>query len=398
MRLLLSGLTIIILSTSCGDYFRTKANNNQLIKHQGNDMSDNDTYIQKFKTISLPHYWKDIDPDNYLFAPPTNNNVEEWKRLCEEKNPIVESLDSSNLIGYSSINQYISVQDFYELWYYGESLKHNDNLTLWRLEQYDTVSISPNSEYERFTILKERIRSLCDFEPQFQMDMNLRSGFEADLQEFYDRILLRETIKHSDDQFVNALKRENDAWLTYHTQVDSAFRIIDGNPEGMVGSAWSMAISGIIQDDALIRESSLNDFYFTLTDGPEQYELERHTNVSEQKVWNEYNRFMDSFVKDEANYSILKRKEALSLEMNSWKEWMDARKSVSSLLSGQFKEAYDNATNNVRRMKYIMLKNRYSGYGVISDDIYELQIPYDSPDEMIDGPSFDERWNKLYND
>ena len=104
---------------------------------------------------------------------------------------------------------------------------------------------------------------------------------------------------------------------------------------------------------------------------------------------------MDSFVEDEAYYPVPKRMEALSFEIEAWKNWMYARNSVSSLLSGQFKEIYDNATNNVRRMKYIMLKNRYNGYGVTSNEVYELLIPYTVSDEELDGPSFDEKWNHL---
>ncbi|MBR5660638.1 MAG: hypothetical protein IKW99_03720 [Bacteroidales bacterium] len=347
------------------------------------------SYIRTFR------YWKEMEGNDYLFGKPTYEQSKEWIRFCRVANPAYE-INVKQLVGYESINQFVTVQDFYGLWYNrGDSLKFNDDLTLWRLEQYDTVSHSPNSEYERFSILKERINSLTEFDSLFQVDLNFWASFKADLQEFYDRVLLRETIGQSDDEVAIAFKKENDAWLNYHVQVDSAFRIIDGNPEGMVGSAWSMAISGIREDDALIRESSLNDFYFTLTDGPEKYDLERHVEVSEKKVLNEYKRFMDSFVEDEAYYPVPERKEALSLEMKAWNEWMVARNSVSSLLYGQYKEAYDNATNNVRRIKYIMLKNRYSGYGVTSNDVYELLIPYTVSDEELDGPSFDEKWNHL---
>ena len=55
----------------------------------------------------------------------------------------------------------------------------------------------------------------------------------------------------------------------------------------MVGSAWSMAISGIAYDNALMRELSLEDLYFALTDSLDyqfahkrsmigEYEIERH--------------------------------------------------------------------------------------------------------------------------
>ena len=395
MKQFLIILSILCLTVGCRNAKRAIDADNENLESIYYEQLEESTVLNGSKEARIFHYWRDIEQGNYLFGAPTDEQISEWKNYFDHDD--TEEQYSVNLIGYASINQYVTVQDLYGLWYYqGDSLSHNDDITLWRLDQYDAVHHSPNSEYERFAIFKERIDSLTEFDPQFQVDLNFWASFKADLQEFYDRVLLRETIGKGDDEVVKALEKENEAWLNYHAQVDSTFRIIDGNPEGMVGSAWSMAISGIREDDALIRESSLNDFYFTLTDGQDNYSHEKHVEVSEQKVLNEYKRFMDSFVEDEAYYPVLERKEALSLEMKAWNEWMVARNSVSSLLSGQYKEAYDNATNNVRRMKYIMLKNRYSGYGVTSKDVYELLIPYTVSDEELDGPSFDEKWFKEY--
>ena len=67
----------------------------------------------------------------------------------------------------------------------------------------------------------------------------------------------------------------------------------------------------------------------------------------------------------------------------------------SSLLNGLKKDCYDNATNNVRRKKLIMLKNRYQGYGVTSEDIMSCLIPYTASDVELNGPSFDEKWKSL---
>lgn len=354
-----------------------------------------DSVIEKPDSkINLFHYWRDIESGNYLFGNPTDEQIEEWKDLCARNNLLEAVTSLSQLMGYKDMNQFVTVHDMYSLWYF-DGEHHNNNLTLWRLEQYDTVAHSPSSGQERFEILKSRIESLCDFEPQFQVSMNFRAGFEEDLKAFYNRVLLIELIGNTDDKIGQALRKENDAWLCYHSAVDSSFRIIDGNPDGMVGSAWSMSISGILSDNDDIRSCSLEDLYCSLVDNSDISTLEHHVFISEKKVLTEYLRFMNSFKEDEAYYPVPERKEALFLEMKAWKEWMVARKAVSSLLSGKCKEAYDNATNNVRRMKYIMLKNRYSGYGVTSNDVYELLIPYTVSDEELDGPSFDEKWNHL---
>jgi hypothetical protein len=81
--------------------------------------------------------------------------------------------------------------------------------------------------------------------------------------------------------------------------------------------------------------------------------------------------------------------------MDAWKKWQKSRAMVSSLLTGLCKEVYDNSTNSVRRHKYIMLKNRYRGYGLTSNDVMECLIPYTATEEELGGPSFNERWDAL---
>ena len=167
-----------------------------------------------------------------------------------------------------------------------------------------------------------------------------------------------------------------------------------------------MAISGILCDDAQTRETSLADFYFALTDSLDYevrhkksvigvYELEKHTEIQEEKVLREYRNFMNSLVEDEFSYPISQRKKVLAMEMNAWRKWMGCRKEVSSLLTGLVKDCYDNATNNVRRKKLIMLMNRYQGYGLTSGDVMRCLLPYDASDDELSGPSFDEKRKKL---
>lgn len=282
--------------------------------------------------------------------------------------------------------------DFFSLGYYDRTYRNNDDLTLWRLAQFDERPRVVDSEYDRFNALKSSIHYLSQFDGQYQIDMNNQAVFETRLQEFYDRILLREAVCHSDTSVARALEKENEAWQRYHTEVNSSFRIIDGDP-GLERSSWTMAISGIALDDAQIREKSLSDFYFALADSLDY--SERHSHIPEDFVIREYNRFIRSIKESEYNYSVQIRRKALSKEMEVWEKWMNSRSAVSSLLTGLCKKAYDNSTNNVRRMKLIMLKNRYSGYGIISGDVWRLQIPYSASDEELEGPSFDERWDSM---
>ena len=405
-------LMFLMLSAtaSCGQHRSTKSSNSDVEKFNNEHLyhRHTDTTSNAWNdTVHVFHYWREIKKCDYLFDVPTDEQITSWKHLCEESN----QYDSEQNIGvpgyYLNMNQYVAIYDFAGLWYRDDSYFDYLDLTLWRLAQYDyDSSYSPDSEYDRFYYLKKAIQGLCLFEAQFQFEINLKAGLEADFQEFYDKVLVREAIRHSSADIAKALDDEDIAWQNYHAELDSTFRIIDGAPNAFVGSAWPMAISGIAYDDAQMREESLADFYFALTDSLDyeirhkksvicEYDLEKHSTIQEEIVLKEYSLFMDSLEEDDIYYPILERRKALERDMNAWKKWMERRATVSSLLAGLCKEVYDNSTNNVRRHKYIMLKNRYQGYGLTSQDVMECLIPYTASDEELDGPSFNERWKVL---
>ena len=222
-------------------------------------------------------------------------------------------------------------------------------------------------------------------------------------RKFYFDELVREAIRHSPPLVAKTLENEEKAWQSYHKELDSTFRVLDGNPSGVVGSAWPMAISGIAKDNAEMREESMLDYYFALMDSVEyvshykesmirQDGIKEQGGFSNEDLQNEYRRFMDSLEEDECYYPISERKKAIERDLVAWEKWMECRRTVSSLLTGPCKYAYDNATDSIRRHKFIMLKNRYQGYGLTSGDVLECLIPYNASDEEVRGPSFDERW------
>ena len=357
--------------------------------------------------IPVFHYWRDIKDDEYLFDVPTPEQVAAWKSLCEKETP-ADSVMRCYVQKYClNMNQFMTIQDFMSVWPQQEPYGSDDAFTEWRLEQYYLDIYHPDSEYDRFMYLKDAMASLCCYEPQYQFELNFYSGMQTTLQELFDRLMCREAVRHSSTNLGRALERENQAWEEYHAQLDSTFRIIDGDCHGLNGSSWSMAILGILFDNAEMRAESLGDFYFALTDSLDYeirhkrskigvYEITRHSTVSDEKVLREYKSFMASFTENEDSYPVHLRTKELTAEMIAWKKWMQSRRSVSSQLTGFVKDAYDNSTNNVRRHKYIMLKNRYQGYGVTSDDVLECLIPYGASDEEMNGPSFDVRWKEKY--
>lgn len=383
------------------------------------DMTGTGRYSESFgedadidwdEVIPVFHHWRSISPDSYYFGAPADSTVERWEALCEERNP-QDSVSRRSVQGYfGNMNQYMTVNDFAELWYRDGSCQFDDDFTTWRLMQYDSLSLKavPDSEFDKFNGIKSAIQSLLMYEPQFQFDMNIHSGLEEDFQEYYDRVLVREAIRHSDRTLADALEKEQEAWLAYHSALDAAFRIIDGNPEGMVGSAWTMAICGILRDNADMRALSLEDFYFALTDSLDhyyahnrsyfgEYEIVRHDTIDDRMVLEEYRSFMD-FCRDERFftpgecYPVEELRGVLEDEMKAWEGWMSSRSAVSSRLTGLCRDCYDNSTNNVRRHKLIMLKNRYQGYGLTSQYLLDALLHYGCPDSEIESYDFAEKF------
>lgn len=339
------------------------------------------------------HYWKEMEQGDYLFDSFPMDSVSLWESLCEELNKDIgiEHVPSR----YINMNQYVTIYDLIDVWSHRGYDKEHDDFTLWRIEQFRSDTLSPLSFHEKINLLKSIANSICDFEPFFKFEYDNLSCLDEQFQSFYDRLLLRETLKQSEQYVEQALLREDSAWRSYHAAMDEAYQRIQEDPDHLMGSAWGQAILGARQDDAFIREYSLVDLCFS---SEENYKPETHLIISDGMVLQEYRRFLKSFAENEYHHPVKVRRKALEKEMVEWQKWMKCRSAVSSLLSGRNKELYDNSTNNARRMKYIMLKNRYQGYGLISNDVHELLVPYSVSDDDLYGPSFDERWMELYGD
>ena len=335
-------------------------------------------------SIYISHSWRDVGEGAYLFDAPSSEQIERWKKLCEDLNPPFYTQDTSIRSRFSSINQYITLLDIKYLWHGDDSHKEDSELSLWRLTQYDeSLTHAQESEQDRFYHFKESLKRLSDFEPMTQCEESDKASLEADFQEFYVRVMTREAIRHSHPEISRALMKETKAWKEYHKQVISTYQIINDDLDSLCGFGWSMYISGIRNDNAKMREESLSDFYIALTDKKYPSSLERHRLFSERKVKKEYTQFIDSLCEEGHHRPLQERKEALIQEMETWENWMRCRAALSSRLTGLCKTAIDNSTNNIRRYKFIMLKNRYDNYGIVSRETFEQTIPYSISDEKL---------------
>ena len=417
MNRTLTLLSALLLTLFCAISCVNRTRTNDEAIPEGIEIAEED---DRNEQIPVFHQWVQLASDysyppyDFFFEELTQERERKWEVLCEERNAMESTSKYVDLGGFANVNQYVTVNDFIELWYREDSYLQDDDFITWRLIQYDSQPFEDlDSEYDKFMSLKNNIQSLLLYSPGSQFDINCHSGLESDFQEYFDRLMYRNAIRHSDKRLADALEREEKAWLRYHAALNLAFRIIDGSPTGWVGSGWPMAVCGIAYNNAQMRALSLEDFYFALTDSLDyqfahkrsmigQYDIERHETISNDSVVKEYVAFME-FLRDEDYYDpeyyypVSERRKALDNEMKAWQAWMTSREAVSSILTGLCKDCYDNSTNNVRRHKLIMLKNRYQGFGLTSPDILEIILPYDCDDSDIQHYNFEDKYRSITN-
>lgn len=254
----------------------------------------------------------------------------------------------------------------------------------------------PLSEYEHFRYLREITDSQVDYDSATQSELNSSSHVKARQMYTLVRLMANRAILLASPELARALEAEKSAWEAYHNQFDSTYRKVAGPSEDHWASSWDMCVGDALMADVNLRKASLEDFYYLLADGILHYRPEKHRTISPLLVEQEYTAFVNSMEDNEYLLPLAERKQALSDEMPYWTAWMKSREEVSASLAGKYKKVYDNATNNLRRMKFIMLRNRYEGYGVVSNDIISCLVPYTIRDkDLLSAPSFDESWAKL---
>ena len=128
-------------------------------------------------TCEVFHYWVELNEFDYLFEAPSDKQVEAWKKLCEERNSFQAGNTDGVPYGYLNMNQYVTLWDFYEMWFREDSDTLDVDFTLWRLAQYKDMSLLQDSEYNRFYYLKNAIQGLCLFEGGSQLEMNMKADY-----------------------------------------------------------------------------------------------------------------------------------------------------------------------------------------------------------------------------
>lgn len=374
--------TSLAILLSCNE---TALGNHELYfaEYSASDSIDWDEKIPVF------HYWKHEEGET------SDGTIYTWEGACEDAfRP--EPTERRYVHGYyRSMNQFVTVNDLIELWYKENKERGNDAFTFWRMNQYQNLVCRHCDDSESARLIKNAVENLLDYEAETQWDLNYQASLRNDLKEFYERRLLKLCLYGPDD-LSDALRQEEEAWQDYNKKLSTAYNLLESSPDGLEGSSWPTSMAGITEDNLDMRIASLED-YLRLNENSFRFPEEDGT-VGIGMVIHESDDFISELREDENHQPLSARKKALDEEVAAWIHWMNARTKVSLLLGDSKRDGYESVTGSIIRRKFIMLKNRYQGYGVTSQDVLNCLIPYDTDSEGLYGPSFSEKWRSLYGD
>jgi len=89
---------------------------------------------------------------------------------------------------------------------------------------------------------------------------------------------------------------------------------------------------------------------------------------------------------------IPERQKAIDADVQTWTRLMFVRDSVAKQLPRKYRSGYQYATNELKREKLIMLKNRYREHNLMCDDYYQTLLPHDCSDSLLLRYYFSYEW------
>ena len=388
MKLLISGLTLLLLIASCGQRQGSKTTGasaglkpgwSVMIEDSPESTADEKTEMPDY--IKVSRTWKDIPNEAFIGRFPTEKEITRWKKEFEKAHA-VDSVWHGQLGLYKDAEQYICDVDFVELLHgrFCEEFPQNDRRTEWRLLQYgyDSNRETPVTELGKVMNLKGIYEDVLDSELGSQMDMNLHSWLVNDFQDFYIRLLYDVCSKKLSSPVAQALRAEQAAAKRAHAKTSAAYRKIDGSPSGFDGSSYPYRVASF-GSVALDMELNAQEAFLKAVLADSLVSSTDFVPIAQAKelVQKEYDLMLSTFKEEEESFPVKERKDAMEQDKAAFHAWMAQRERVSSLLSGNQKETYDNATVGMYRHKLIMLKNRYESGCFVPEYYLRVMLPYE---------------------
>lgn len=366
----------------------------------GNVESEIPDTVPKETIHEEPFAWK---PDTipYLFGKPSARKIKEYKRLFDQiHQDIGQWRKEWEEYLRLPIDQWYIINDLDRLSYEKELHKYlnNTELILWRLNQFAPMQLSPGeTAMDRYNKLQTQIDSALNYDP------NNLIGNTSDFQTYYyvQNILdnVSETILTQDlyaictsDTLKNLLRQKQSAFKAYRkSEKNLADDILLG------GSWWWFTLIEFMREcDQLNRDSKMV-LFARLTQSTDTMVSYPYKVITKSAISAEYKKTEHYLCYHELTYELtdtIRIHSLLNKDKAAWFRWMQARATVSASLTGNIKSDYDNTTNRMKRAKLIQLKNRFNGYGVMSNQMSECLLSDDCTDKELQEQDFEKRWDE----
>ena len=308
----------------------------------------------------------------YLFGRPTDKQIRSWPHKCDS---LRAQWGFSLKPGiYKTKKRMRTIEDMELAFVENKNLELRDSIIFWKLSEYMPNSEYKLSEYVRFYLLDIQIQNLLDYDPESQVEMNDWFGMQLAFKKAKTRELFRRLVQSVDGDVAQMLRKEEAQFEVYNNAMVKCYNTVCGDPSFNAGSVSIMDELQVQYDDYAIRDQSLESVYFKIKDGKD-YEYEIHKQFPISLIEKEYDDWINSLKENDWAYPLEERRECLLEDKREFLNWMDVREQTSEIMSGEAKEAFDNATNTIRKGKLRMLKNRYLGYGFGSEELFNSILP-----------------------
>lgn len=309
----------------------------------------------------IQHQWEELDSTllaGYSISP---EEVEQWKTLFTRMFEF-DRRDTAEMKYFNGEDRYVTVRDLQNISLYspGDSVPKRTCI-LWRLLQYAAKSDCriPESEVDLAHLVHSQIDSVLRYEALSNADKGNKNGLEEYLNRWYYGFLSWRVQSKVSAALSEWLKREDEAWDTYHSLAMTAYYdISDSSGSGF--HTWFFAFGG---KDLALRRIGVEAWYSTVFPDAGFPRCSGST-VTEEQVSSAYGTVRFPHWPEEliewGQSTESEMKASLNAEKESWKQWMAVRADVSGLLSGTEKKVWDNATNSIRREKIKLLCTAYN--------------------------------------
>ena len=187
-------------------------------------------------------------------------------------------------------------------------------------------------------------------------------------------------------EYKTEFDKERDIWEKYQ----KAVREVAGCEDH--GSSTPMYVADVLSQATKIRGLSLHNMYLQ-TQGKGISTI--MTTFTPAMIEEAYSAYIKAVGEDEYMKQKSKYQKSLRKEQKCWEEWVECRKEISQMLTGEIKNVYDFSTNQMLRTKLYQLKNQNRDLGLTSEEIIKCALPENCSDKvLLEYPGFDKVWAK----